>query len=268
MTAQLLALTLVLQTPAPERFLPRLDPQASVTLEATWGPCLRSKYGLFASTDSLRTPAPAEVRQTHPARELAPVLPPEPVEVGAVWPVEPAAILPFLRQFHAGANAQLDFGQPGACACLRAVGPRRIEILFRAHAQLDLGPDVTYRPAQFEGRLLLERERGTPLALSIVLPDRDTNVDVNVALKDASGFAADIGWVPQMSLVSPAPPGLAPPWASSITDEEARLRLARWFYPCARLEWLPFGAALARAYEQEKPLLVLVLFGTLDDESC
>jgi len=261
-------LTLFVQTPAPERFLPRLDPAASITLEASWSPCKRSKYGLFAETEVLRAPAPAEARRTHPAAELAPFLPPGPVEVGEVWPVPRAAILPFLRQLHPGARAELAYGEPGTFACLRAVGPRRLELLFRAHAELQLTPEVLYRPAQFEGRLLLDRELGTPLALSIVLPDRDTNVDVNVLQPDQGYSLADIGHVPELSLVSPAPPGLAPSWEREIPDASARRSLARAFYRFARLDWLPFEDALTHASATEKPVLVLVLFGTLDDESC
>ncbi|HEX6884520.1 MAG TPA: hypothetical protein VF530_14180 [Planctomycetota bacterium] len=268
MPTLLLALPLLLQAPEPERLSVVLDPAASVTLEAAWAPCRRSKYGLFARTEVLRTPAPAEARRTYPAAELAPFLPPGPVALGEVWPVPREAILPFLRQLHASARAELEYGEPGTFACLRAVGPRRIELLFRAHAEFWLTPEVLYRPAQFEGRLLLDRERGTPLSLSIVLPDRDTNVDVNVRPKGGAGGAADIGHVPELALVSPAPPGLAPPWEHELTDADARRRLARAFYPLARLEWLPFEEALTRASASERSVLVIVLFGTLDDESC
>ena len=272
-----------LQSPAPERFLPRLAPAAEIALEAVWEPCRRSKYGLFAQTEVLSKPAPAEARRTYTAAELAPFLPPEPVAVGETWPVSREAVIPFLRQFHAGARSELHSTRDeGAFACLRAVSGERLEILFRAHAEFQLTPDVVYTPAQFEGRLLIDRAKELPLALSLVLPDRDTNVDVNVTTSGriASGDSvlvfpdleksmtlADIGWVPRMALTSPSP-AQASEWTASIPDADARLRLARSFYPFARLEWLPFFAAMDRARERDKPVLVVVLFGTLDDESC
>jgi hypothetical protein len=196
------------------------------------------------------------------------------VELGETWPVPRDAVLPFLRQIHPGARAELHHGfgaYPGAFACLRAVSEEHVEVLFRAHAELELEGGVTYTPAQLEGRLVLERASGRPLALSIALPDRDTNVDVNVPMEPRpdvpeGGFLADIGWVPRMEVASvPAAP-IA--WTSSIPDVDARARLARRFYPFARVDWLPFDEAVAAARELGKPLHVVVLFGALDDESC
>jgi hypothetical protein len=274
------------QAPEPERFLPRLAPAATITLEAAWEPCRRSKYGLFAKTEALRAPKPAELRHTYTAAELAPFLPAKPVAVGETWPVARGAVIPFLRQFHAGARSELHHDEDeGAFACLRAVSATRFELLFRAHAEFQLTPDVVFTPAQFEGRLVLERD-GRPLALTLELPDRDTNVDVNVADGTAiidgveqATVAADIGWVPHMKLASPVTESgtkdgeadestWTRTWTSSIPDAEARLRLARGFYAFARLEWLSFGDAYRRARERDKPMLVVVLFGTLDDESC
>lgn len=271
--------TLALQSPATERLLPRLAPEATITLAAAWEPCRRSKYGLFDETEVLRSPEPAEQRHTYAAAELARFLPPGPVAVGDTWPVPREAVIPFLRQFHAGARSELhSTADEGTFACLRAASNEHLEILFRAHAEFQLTPEVVYTPAQFEGRLLLDRAQGLPLALSIALPDRDTNVDVNVAATsddswvDAEGnpvsmtMYADIGWVSRMALTSPAAP--AQEWTDSIPDADARLRLARCFYPFAELEWLPFSEAMERAREREKPVLVVLLFGTLDDESC
>ncbi|MSR63707.1 MAG: hypothetical protein EXS08_14870 [Planctomycetes bacterium] len=257
-----------------------LAPDASIALEARWEACKRSEYGLFASTPVLREPHPAEARHVYGAAELTPFLPAGEVAVGDTWPVAREAVLPFLRQFHAGARASLHHGfgaYEGAFACLRAASDEGVEILFRAHAEFVLEGGVTYTPAQFEGRLWLERASGKVRALRLALPDRDTNVDVNVPespVTDAGSLqvpgSADIGWVPRMELVGgeTAPPAWSSPSARSISDEDARLRLARRFYPFARLEWLPFEQAVLAQRESGKPLHLVVLFGTLDDESC
>ena len=276
------ALRLVLAALAPllaetPSYQPALASDAAITLKSAWEPCRHSKYGLFAETDVLRAPKPAESSHTYAAAELAPFLPPAPVAVGATWSVPKDAVLTFLRQFHPSARAELHHGfgaAPGTFACLRAASAERLEILFRAHAEFELAGGVTYTPAQFEGRLVLERASGRPLALRIALPDRDTNVDVNVP-KDTQlepggpvqhTISADIGWVPRMELTSGAWPAVD--WKSSISTDEARARLARCFYAFARLEWLPFERAVQRSREAKKPLHLIVLFGTLDDESC
>jgi hypothetical protein len=78
---------------------------------------------------------------------------------------------------------------------------------------------------------------------------------------------ADIVYVPRMRLRGGSAPGKIK-WEESIEEREARLRLAAKFYKFAAIQWTPFEEALARAKAEKKPLHVLVLFGTLDDESC
>ena len=163
---------------------------------------------------------------------------------------------------------------PGTYACLRALGPRLAEILIRAHAEFVLEEGITYTPAQFEGRLVLDRVAGALRSFRLALPDRNPNVDVNVPV-EVSGAAgeppkrmisADIGWVPCMSLEGGERSG--GDWTSSIPDEEARKRLARRFYAFAAIEWRPFEEAVRRARERRRPLHVVAVFGALDDESC
>ena len=265
---------------------PTLADDASIELHARWEPCKRSKYGLFAETEVLRAPKPAEERRVVRSAELAPFLPQTPVAVGDTWAVPPEAVLPLLRQFHPGARAELHHGfgaAPGTFACLRAASNERLELLFRAHAEFELEGGVTYTPAQFEGRLVLDRKSGAPLALRIALPDRDTNVDVNVPSDsddkwvDADGnevpmsMFADIGWVPVMELAGGTLGAAeldAHAYADALPLVAARKLLARRFYPFERLDWLPFAEAVHAARELGKPLHVVVLFGTLDDESC
>jgi len=257
-----------------------LAPDAALTLEAFWEPCRSSKYNLFQETEALRQPRPAEERKRYDAAAFTPLLPVEPFEVGALWSIDAEAIVVFLKQFHPGARAELHHGggaAPGAWACLRAASPERIEILLRAHAEFELEGGITYTPAQFEGRLLLDRRDRSLISFHLALPDRNTNVDVNVPAEFSEtrdgqmrpSMAADIGWVPRMELVGGEQVALSPAsWERSISDAEARLLLARRFYACAVIDWLPFDEAVLRSRGEERPLHVIVLFGALDDESC
>ncbi len=260
---------------APERFTLALAEDAALELRAAWEPCRDSLYGLFASTPALKKPTPAQSVQRYGAAAFQPFLPPEPVALGQVWEVDGEAVLAFLRQFHAGARREARFNGgevPGTYACLRAVAPDAFEILLRAHAVFELEDGVIYKPAQYEGRLVLDRGTKALRAFHLALPDRDTNVDVNVPMeylqegRMVSGFSADIGWVPRMELTSGAPPSIT--WTHEVPDDEARVTLRRWFYVFAKLDWLPFEEAVLAARELQKPLHLVLVFGALDDDSC
>jgi hypothetical protein len=258
---------------AAEHYRPAVADEAELELEAYWEPCKDSLYHLFAETPALRAPSPSEPKRRYGAASFRPPLPEEPVALGEVWRVEAGAVLAFLSQFHPGARVRSDFfgGEvPGTWATLRAVGPEAFEVLLRAHAVLHLEDGVVYKPAQFEGRLVLGRSDGALRSFSLALPSRDTNVDVNVPQGDGppspyKPMMADIGWVPRMELTGGA---AAPAWTRSIPDEEARLALRRAFYPFAALDWLPFEEAVRAARERKKPLHLVLVFGCLDDDSC
>ncbi len=254
-----------------------LASDAALELDAFWEPCRESKYGLFEESEPLRDVRPAEKRRRHVSEEFAAFLPREPVGVGDVWEVDAAAVLPFLRQFHGGARAELHHGfgaAPGAYACLRAADPRRAEVLFRAHAEFELENGVRYTPAQFEGRVVLDHVADKLVSFQLALPSRNPNVDVNVPMEFADSpegprrrrNAADIGWVPRMELVGGEPAPVES--TKSISDDDARALLAGRFYAFAAIEWRSFDEAVLRARELGKPLHVVVLFGALDDESC
>jgi hypothetical protein len=282
-----LACALFLQAPPPpaqQQSRPlhelHLADDSELELTAAWEPCRTSTYGLFHETPVLRKPAPARERERYDGALFRPFLPGKAVALGEVWEVDGQAILDFLRQFHAGAVLRAGFGGgevPGTYACLRALSEDAFEILLRAHAAFELEDGVIYKPAQFEGRLVVERASGKLLSFRLELPSRDPNVDVNVpagylmeyVLEDgtqAQGMSADIGWVPRMELASGDPPELA--WSQELPLEEARLKLRTCFYAFAALGWLPFEEAVLRAQAEQKPLHLVLLFGALDDDSC
>ena len=277
-----IALVVAQQATDGERYQPVLAADTSIELDAAWEPCKDSLYHLFEQTPALREPRPAVPHQRHEAAAFRPFLPQVPVALGEPWRVDDEAVLAFLRQFHPGAAVRAPFGGevPGTWALLRAVGPDAFELLLRAHAILNLDDGVVYKPAQFEGRLVIGRD-GALRSFTLALPSRDTNVDVNVPMPNAaeekwvdaegnevrmSPMAADIGWVPRMELTSAPVP--APAWTHEIPDETARLALRRAFYPFAALDWLPFEEAVLAARERQKPLHLVLLFGALDDDSC
>ena len=197
-------------------------------------------------------------------------LPPSSANVGDVWELDPGGILPFLHQFHPGATmeravfANRTRRSEGAKACLRAISPDYAEVTFRIHAQFKLDvPGARFMPAQFAGRLVLNRKAGEVVEFSMFLPPRNSNVNVN-----AFG-AADIAFVPRMelSLLSEASVHEIA-WETAITEEKARKKLKAALYKFAEIEWTSIEETAELAKATDRPIHALVLFGALDDESC
>ncbi|TAH35219.1 MAG: hypothetical protein EYC70_13350 [Planctomycetota bacterium] len=249
----------------------------SLELAASWERLTDTVYGFEKRYPLVRDLAPAAERARYGAERFAPLLPPPGAAVGDVWRLDIADLLPFLRQLHPGATAEMHhdggFGlaAPGGWACLRVLDGARAEVLLRVHADFLIDGDGTrttsswFTPAQFRGRLVLDRERGEVLAFELGVPAQSANVDVNIA--EEGGISADIGRVPRMELRGGEFPDYSPA-AAQIEESAAEDLLARKFYPFAEIEWLDLPSALARSKETGKPLHVLALFGSLMDESC
>ena len=264
-----------------------------VQVQAHWDPIADATYNLHQLTqeqfDRLKARWPEAVnmeweqalelfnpKPVHPLKNYSQTdfqvfLPPSTANVGDVWELDPKGILPFLCQFHPGATTEITVSShrtpksDGAKACLRAISPNYAEIVLRIHAQFMLdASSVRLLPAQFAGRLVLNRTEGVVVEFSLALPSRNSNVDVNAFR------AADVAFIPRMEL-STLSSGLSTheiTWETAITEGEARKKLATAFYKFAEIEWIPIEDTVELAKETNRPIHALVLFGTFDDESC
>ena len=269
-----------------------LSSTAGVQVQAHWEPIADATYNLHQPTqeqfDRLKARLPETVnmeweqvlelfnpKPVHPLRNYSQTdfqvfLPPSTANVGDIWELDPKGILPFLHQFHRGATTEITIfshrmpKSDGAKACLRAISPNYVEIVFRIHAQFVLDAfDIRLLPAQFAGRLLLNRKEGAVVEFSLFLPSRNSNVDVN-AFK-----AADMAFIPRMELSTlSSTPIREIAWETAITEEKARKKLVTAFYKFAKIEWSPIEDAVELAKETNRPIHALVVFGALDDESC
>ena len=274
-----------------------LNNTASVRVEAHWEPIADATYNLHQPTQEkfgrlkAKWPEPVgmeweqalklfDLQPLHPLKDYSTedfqvFLPPSTVNVGDVWDLDSEGILPFLRQFHSGATMEtrvystkrgmsVSKGKKGAKACLRALSDEYAEIAFRIHALFHLeAPDARFLPAQFSGRLVIDRKNESIVTFSLSLPSRNSNVDIN-----AFG-AADIAFVPRMELSALSGAfkhEIA--WETVIAEEEVRKKLATAFYKFAKIEWTPIEDTVEFAQATNRPIHALVLFGVLDDESC
>ncbi|MEM6673505.1 MAG: hypothetical protein AAF726_11730 [Planctomycetota bacterium] len=260
------------------------------SLAAEWSPIARSAYGFHLDVQSglgdVLDPGPSVPLRSYDWDAVAPLLPPDRAVVGDVWEPDVAPIVEILRQLDPSASAVLhhhhapvpssdptklpELGPPlpsaplGVRATLLAGGPI-VDVLLRAHVEFHLEDRaVYYTPGQFEGRLVFDREAQRVVAFHLAVPDRDSNVDINVEEGFGRAGMVDIGYVPRLGVRTKA----IPPERDPATLDEARLRLRRAFYAFARIDWLPLDDAVLESERTGKPLHVVVLFGTLDDESC
>jgi hypothetical protein len=249
----------------------------SLELRAAWERLTDTVYKFEQKYPLVRDLAPAAERATHGADRFRPFLPPGAVAVGDAWRVDAEAVLPLLRQLHAGATAELHhdgglgLGAHGAWACLRLLDAAHAEICFRVHAEFLLagggkrGQSSWFTPGQFRGRMVIDRRRGEVVAFEMGVPAQSANVDINIA--EGDGVSADIGRIPRLELAGGERPAFAAN-AASIGEREAETILARRFYPFAELDWLDLKTARAASLASGKPLHVIALFGSLTDESC
>lgn len=269
-----------------------LSSTAGVQVQAHWEPIADATYNLHQPTQEqfdrlkARLPEPVNMeweqalelfnpKPAHPLKKYSQTdfqvfLPPSTANVGDIWELDPKGILPFLCQFHSGATTEITVSShrtpksDGAKACLRAISPNYVEIVFRIHAQFVLDASgIRLLPSQFAGRLVLNRKERAVVEFSLALPSRNSNVDVNAFR------VADMAFIPRMELATlSSTPVREIAWETAITEEEARKKLATAFYKFAKIEWVPIADAVELAKVTNRPIHALVLFGALDDESC
>ena len=268
-----------------------LDTKETLQVQAYWDPIADSSLSLPDHTPKhaalFKNLSPAHPSREYEVDAFKAFFPKGSVPVGHVWELDMDEVLPFLRQFHPGATGEMHinpggeaaievFGRrivlikvglesEGAFACLRALSATHVEIVFRIHAefQLDAEARAYFTPAQFTGRLILNRNNGTIRDFWLHLPPRNTNVDIN-----AFG-GADMVYVPRMELIAQNTHDQSDiVWETAITENEAKDLLETSFYKFSEIERLPVEEAIAHAQAENRPLHVVLTWGVFDDESC
>jgi len=268
-----------------------LDTKETLQVQAYWDPIADASLGLPdhspKHTALFKNLSPMHASQEYEVDAFKAFLPKKSVPVGHVWDLDMNEVLPFLRQFHPGATAEMHinpggeaaieiFGRritlikvglesDGAFACLRALSPTHAEIVFRIHAEfvLDKEARAYFTPAQFTGRLILNRNNGTIRDFWLYLPPRNTNVDIN-----AFG-GADMVYVPRMELIAQNVHDQSDVvWETAITENEAKDLLEASFYKFSKIERLSIEEAVAQAQAENRPIHVVLTWGVFDDESC
>lgn len=211
-------------------------------------------------------------------RELSPFLMPETVQsVGQVWELDDDDVAEILLQFHPRPSLHVvsrgrRAGPDGAFGILRAVSPTHLDIFYRIHAEFDIANNVWVTPACFWGRMIVDKRSGTVEFFRLWVPT-ENYLNIHLTVRESiSGVVdnkRDIVHVEQMELVSAdreLPDTLE--WSEAIDMAAAESQLKRVFYRFENIHWVPWDQALALAGQQHKPILAIVLWGALDDQSC
>ncbi len=268
-----------------------LDTTETLQVQAYWDPIADSSLGMPDQSPKhaalFRNLSPVSPSREYEIDAFKTFLPKGSVPVGHVWKLDTNGVIPFLQQFHPGATGEMHinpggegvieiFGRrivlikvglesEGAFACLRALSQTYAEIVFRIHAEFQLNKEARayFTPAQFTGRLILNRNNGSIREFSLYLPPRNTNVDIN-----AFG-SADMVFVPRMELIAQnAHDERNIVWESAITDNAAKDLLEASFYKFSAIERLSIEEAVAQAQAENRPIHVVLTWGVFDNESC
>ena len=258
----------------------------AIQVDAYWAPIADAALNLPKHAALFNNLSPVHPSQEYEMDAFRVFFPKESFTVGNLWELDVEKIIPFLRQFHPGATAKMHnnpgtefvleffgltlfrssrFESEGAYACLRAVSPTYAEIVFRIHAEflLDRKAGAYFTPAQFTGRLILNRKSDTIREFWLYLPPHNTNVDIN-----AYGLA-DMVFVPRMELVGRNTQDQGDIiWKTTITEREAKGLLETAFYKFSEIERSAIEDVVAQAQAQKRPIHVVLTWGALDAESC
>jgi hypothetical protein len=215
----------------------------------------------------------AEALHDYSSADFSIFLPQQIGEPGQLWKLDVGRVAPFLRQFHHGASMNLEApgrksGPNGGYAVLRAVSETHLEIVARVHAEFVLAAGTYLTPAYFECRLLIDRKIGQVTDFALSVP---TDVSLNTTLTVVLPTEAliDIIHVDKMELRGgDAKAGDEYAWTDQVSMEQARKKLKRAFYKFMEIQWVKPELAIAEAKQQNRPILAIVLWGDLDDQSC
>lgn len=215
----------------------------------------------------------ADAVEEYSSQELSAFFPQEIGEVGQLWEVQVDRVAPFLKQFHPGASVKLEApgrrgGPNGGFAVLRAISDTHLDILARIHGEFVLAPGTYLTPAYFECRMLVDRIARRVRFFSLAVP---TDLGLNTTLTAVLPTEAliDIVHLDRMELIGgDSGAAMESGWTREIPIDEARRTLKRPFYKFLDIEWVDADLAIGKARELNRPILAIVLWGDLDDQSC
>jgi hypothetical protein len=228
----------------------------------------------FSSTSDEHHQALTSFGLAEPARtyknsnDFAKLLPQDGTKVGQQWKLEHGYVSRYLRQLHPDFTEDVLRDGAGSVAMLRARSDKYDEVLIRTHAEARPGNLAVFAPAQFEGRLIVDRENNEVAFFHLRVP---TNRVKNLNYEFLSGEGGQVGMVflPRMELAGGDASLLEyADWSKQVDLDQARYDLAKAFFEFEKIRWVKMEHAIELASKEDKPILAIVIEGVLDDQSC
>lgn len=210
----------------------------------------------------------SEAKRSYSASQFSIFLPEETPGIGDTWPVPKELAVDFLSQFPGTPIAEMNIDGSGAYATFRALSKDYMELTLRVHAQFRFEGDVYLNPAQFAGRLVLNRTTGDVAHFSLAVPsDYEMNMDFEVL--GSPPYLSGVRHIPRMELVGGQKmPDLAIRWSEEIPEEQAKQQMADLFYACNGIDWVRLQTLSETAKRRRSPIFAIVMEGVLNDQSC
>ena len=245
---------------------PELKGPEPIIINASIPPIEFTTAGFHVDWESLATMREVEPQKSYPISTLRGFLPLKAVAVGEHWEIDPETVLELLKQFTENPRLESWIGDDeGKWASLRGFNDNYAEIVFRIHTAFAF-KDGMFTPSQFAGSLIIDRHLEEFTYFEMSVPPSTLNFDVGWE-DDDDGCATDSG-VCQIEMTAGEAVSQKSTYTEEISMEEARLGLARQFYPGQFIEWVKLEEAVEMARLFDRPIHVVSADGTFIDESC
>ena len=237
-----------------------------IAVNASIPPITFTTAGFHVDWEPLATLREVEPQRDYPASTFQGFLPQEAVSVGEHWKIDSESALQLLKQLAEEPQLELRNHEGiGQWASLRAYNDNYAEIVFRIHTVFTF-KDGRFTPSQLAGALIIDRRLEELTCFEMSVPPSTLNFDVCKTIDENSGII-DCGVCRIEMNVGDETPRLLTYW-EEISMDEARLRLARRFYPAQSIEWVKLEEAPEMAKLLDRPIHVVSADGTFMDESC
>ena len=237
-----------------------------IAVNASIPPITFTTAGYHVRWKSLATLREIKARRNYPTSTFRGFLPRTAVSVGEHWKIDPECALQLLKQLAEEPQLELwnDDGG-GQWASLRAYNDNYAEIVFRIHTVF-MFKDGRFTPSQLAGTLIIDRRLEELIYFEMSVPPGTLNFDAHWKWDDE--LTVTEGGVCRIEMTAGKGPTQALAYSEEISMEEARLGLARQFYPAQFIEWVTLEEAADTAVALNRPIHVVSADGTFMDESC
>lgn len=237
-----------------------------IGVNASIAPIEFTTGGFHVDWETLATLREVEPRRNYPISTFRGFLPTEAVGVGEYWEIDDESALQLLKQLAENPSLQLWVNEEiGRWATLRAYNEDYAEIVYRIHATFEL-TDGFFTPSLFAGTLVIDRHLKELTYFEMFVPPGTLNFDVHKVINENRALT-DSG-VCRIEIVAGEEINQELIYMEEIPLVEARLGLARQFYPAQSIEWVKLGQAEEMAKALDRLIHVVSAGGTFMDQSC